>query len=154
MVGSQGREDALVWRVASNVLVVVHGRSAPSDSAWAELLRASTHAQPDGKRTVIARRAILIFSLGGMPTPAQRARLAKVRMAPGASAPPIVLVSDSPLARGVLTAVSWIVPGLRSLRTYAVERRLAALQALELEPEAVPAVEAALADLLLEARPR
>lgn len=153
-MGSQGRDDALVWRVVHNVLVVVHGRNPPRDESWSELLRASTQPQADGTRAVITRRAILIYSLGGVPTPAQRSLLSKVQIPRGSAAPPIVLVSDSPLARGVLTAVSWLVPGLRSLRTYALERRPAALQALELESEASRAVDAALVELLLEARPR
>lgn len=152
-MGSKGRDDALVWRVVNNVLVVVHGRDAPRDESWAELLRASTQAQADGKRSVIHRRAILIYSLGGLPTAAQRSLLKKVKLPSGSTAPPIVLVSDSPLARGVLTAVSWIVPGLSSLRTYSLERRFAALQALELGEEVSRAVDAALTELLREARP-
>jgi hypothetical protein len=149
-----GKDDALLWRVVSNVLVVVHGRQAPTDERWAELLRATTQPHPDGARTPIPRRAILIYSLGGLPTTTQRSQLKHVKVPPSSELPAIVLLSSSPLARGVLTALGWIVPALRSMRAYPLEQREAALRSLELEAESLRSVEGALAELLLEARPR
>lgn len=149
-----GKDDALLWRVVSNVLVVMHGRRAPSDERWGEMLSATTRAELEGTRTPIARRAILIYSLGGLPTAAQRSRLEHVKTPADTAFPPILLLSNSPLARGVLTALGWVMPSLRSMRTYPLEQRDAALRSLELEPEQLQAVEAALVELLLEVWPR
>jgi hypothetical protein len=149
-VASPGQADELFWRVVSNVLIVMHGRRPPSDERWGELLLATTHAQLNGSRTPIARRAILIYSLGGLPTTTQRSQLKQVKAPASDALPPIVLLSNSPLARGVLTALGWVVPSLRSMRTYPLEQREAALRCLELEPEHLRAVEAALVELLLQ----
>jgi hypothetical protein len=137
----------LLWREVRGVLVVVHGREAPTDERWQELVTAASLPLPDGTRTPRPWAAVLIYSLGGMPTVTQRAKLGTL-LTVKAPAPPIALSSDSHLARGVLTAVRWLFPALRSMRAFTLEQRSPALEWLGLDAETGEQVGAALTELL------
>jgi hypothetical protein len=138
--------NELWWRELGGLLIVVHDRGAPTDERWGDLLSAVSKPLPEGGRTPRAWAAVLIYSLGGMPTVTQRARLRTLKLT--LPAPPVALVSDSPLARGVLTAVRWIFPGLRAMRAFTPEQEAAALEALGLDEAARARAAAALDEML------
>jgi hypothetical protein len=139
----------LLWREVGPVLVIAHGRAAPSDEGWRELVVAASAPLANGRRAPRVWAGVLIYSLGGMPTVTQRARLGQWLSLTGA-VPPIALVSDSPLARGVLTAVRWLFPTMRAMHAFALEQKAAALQSLGLEAALQARVDAALGELLGE----
>ena len=88
-------------REVGDVLVFVHTNDAPSDPEWEkalELLR--NRASSSGLRT-------LVYTAGGAPNAAQRARLNAVI---GATKPPIAVLTSSPIARAAGTAISWFNP--------------------------------------------
>ena len=137
----------LLWREVADVLVVLHGRTAPTDDRWTELVVAASRPKPDGGRAPKAWTAVLIYSLGGMPTVTQRSKLGRMLTVTG-QAPPVALVSESPLARGILTAVRWIFPVMRTIHAYAPEQRASALLWLGLDAERRRSVEQALDEML------
>lgn len=145
-MGRQEERD-LLWREVADVLVVLHGRASPTDERWMELVLAASRPLPDGARTPKAWSAVLIYSLGGMPTVTQRSKLGGVLTLNG-PAPPVALVSESPLARGILTAVRWIFPAMRSIHAYAPEQRTSAVESLRLTPERRRGVDQALDEML------
>lgn len=137
----------LLWREVGDVLVVAHGRGSPSDERWKELVFAASKPLPDGGRSPKAWAAVLIYSLGGMPTVTQRSKLGSMVTVTGA-APPVALVTESAVARGVLTAVRWIFPAMRAIHAYAPEHRASALRSLGLSAERRHEVDRALGELL------
>jgi hypothetical protein len=139
--------NELLWREVNGVLIVVHGREAPTDERWRELVLAASKTLPDGSRTPRHWAAVLIYSLGGMPTVTQRAKLGTLLTVTG-PAPPVALVSDSYLARGVLTAVRWIFPAMRSIRAFALGQGSAALEWLGLDAQTREQVSDALTEIL------
>lgn len=75
----------------------------------------------NGELKASQRRGAVIYSQGAMATPRQRNQLRKLDF--GAGRPPtLVLMTDSPIARGVATAIGWIVPSLRDFHALSLSR--------------------------------
>jgi DNA-binding LacI/PurR family transcriptional regulator len=84
-----------------HTLVVVHGKTHPSDKDWELYLDAL-------RRNADVIDSQLVVTDGGSPNSAQRK--ASLELAAGhAPAPPTAVVTSSVLARGVVGALSWIM---------------------------------------------
>ena len=91
-------------RPSGNFIVFVHGSLAPSADEWQKLIGLfRTHPNLSLLRT-------LVFTEGGAPNAAQRADLAAVI---GSVKMPVSVITDSIIARGAGTALSWLNPALR-----------------------------------------
>jgi hypothetical protein len=117
--------------------IVVHTGEAPTDAEWHVMLEMIRHADLKVFRG-------LAFTDGGAPNTAQRRRLtALVNGRPVHSA----VVTASPVARGVVTALRWYIPGLK---TFPPERLPEALAYLRVSPTELKAVEATVRRLRAE----
>lgn len=101
-------------RIAGPCLVFVHGPVAPTDAEW-------DRAMDLWARIGTARVRALVFTEGGAPNAAQRAKLAKIS---GDRKPPISVLTESALARAAGTAISWFNAELRVFPPTDVERAL------------------------------
>lgn len=124
----EARRRTAGWRSLGNFLVFVHGKEAPSDVEWDELL-ALFRAVPD-----ITRARVLVFTLGGAPDARQRAKLHQLL---GETKPPIAVLTPSALARAAGTAISWFNPRLRVFDPDDVERALDHLDAVRADRQAL-----------------
>lgn len=93
------------------VLVTVHSAEPPSDEEWARYLEAS-------KSHLGFLRASLIITDGGGPNSRQRALLTE--RYPEFGPVPVAVVSDSPLTRGIVTALHWLGKNIRAFRPTAL----------------------------------
>ncbi|HTQ04988.1 MAG TPA: hypothetical protein VMI54_14085 [Polyangiaceae bacterium] len=92
---------------AGPVFVTVHGTEAPSDEEWLRYLET-------GKAHFAGVRASLIITEGGGPNGQQRALLTE--RYPEFGPLPVAVVSDSPLTRGIVTALRWLGKNIRAFR--------------------------------------
>ena len=83
------------------ILVVAHGKAAPSREDWDEVCR----IVGERHREV---RAQLVLSLGGVPNAAQR-RAAIGMLTEGYVTPPVAALTDDVFARGIITAMNWFL---------------------------------------------
>jgi hypothetical protein len=83
-------------------MTMVHTAEAPTDAEWDAML---THFR--------AKRAprVIVFTDGGGPTILQRGRL---NDALGGSVVKTAVVTSSQVIRGIVTALSWFNPGIKS----------------------------------------
>ena len=97
-----GAERNQAFELCGSTMVVVHGTRAPTDAEWREGL--------DYTRTVVhAVRGQLVVSAGGGPTPHQRKNLHDLFSKRVDGTPPTAVVTSSAIARGIVTAFSWVV---------------------------------------------
>lgn len=90
---------------------MAHGEAPPSDAEWARFM-AATVREVDGRLRAPERKGAVIYSRGGMATPRQRRELHRLEFKNGPP-PVLVLMSDSAVARGVATALGWLLPSLK-----------------------------------------
>lgn len=100
-----------VWDDTGTIRIMVHGHAPPSDEEW-ELFLSRTVREINGQFKWSERRGALIYSKGAMATPRQRNQLRKIDFSEG-RVPTLVLMTDSLVARGVATAIGWVVPSLK-----------------------------------------
>ncbi len=88
---------------ARSFLVIGHGPVAPSREDWSAVCAAieSEHASASGQ---------LVLSRGGVPDAAQR-RTALAVLPPGFVAPPVAVVAEQAVVRGVITVLNWFLQG-------------------------------------------
>lgn len=89
------------------VFVTVHSAEPPSDEEWARYLEVSKFYFED-------LRGSLIITDGGGPNSRQRALLTE--RYPEFGPVPVAVVSDSPLTRGIVTALRWLGKNIRAFR--------------------------------------
>lgn len=106
-----GRVRNFVWEDTGTVRVMVHGTNPPTDEEWQQFL-AATVREVNGQLRASERRGAVIYSRGAMATPKQRTQLRKLDLQSG-RLPTLVLMTDSMLARGVATAIGWVLPSLK-----------------------------------------
>jgi hypothetical protein len=108
------------FEMGDTLAITVHGSANPSDEEWDALL--------DLIRSRGDRRGlrVIVFSKGGGPDVRQRKRLVAIMQG---DHPPTVLLTDSIVARGVATAMSWF---RRDLTVLATSKRREAFQQLGL----------------------
>ena len=99
---------------------MVHGSKPPSDEEWNAFI-ARTVREVNGRWVASERRGAVIYSKGGMATPRQRNQLRKLSLDHG-HIPTLVLMSDSRFARGVATAMGWLVPSLKNFHALSLSQ--------------------------------
>jgi hypothetical protein len=110
-----------VW----DVLVVLHGAENPSEDEWNAYVRLVHDAQ----FSTTPMTGVFVTTHGGAPNAIQRRSITE---AAGLGEPVICVCTDSVIARGVVTAFSWIYrTPLRAFRLDEVDR---ALEALKVDP--------------------
>lgn len=89
------------------LVLFLHDAGAPDDQTWNaamdEVARQFTAVTAD-------KIAFLVITDGGAPSTTQRQRLAQVTRE---ARHPIAVVNNSALVRGVITAISWMNPGIK-----------------------------------------
>jgi hypothetical protein len=88
----------LKFGLSGSTLVIVHGSGAPTDSEWDAWMERMAHADYDN---------ILISSLGGGPTAAQRRRTNKFWR--GKRVPRFSLLTTSRFVVGIVAAFNWFL---------------------------------------------
>ncbi|MET0592925.1 MAG: hypothetical protein ABW133_09515 [Polyangiaceae bacterium] len=97
-----GAERNQAIELCGSTMVVVHGVHPPTDAEWQEGL--------DYTRSVVNEvRGQLVVSAGGGPTPRQRKTLHDLWRTRTGGTPPTAVVTSSAIARGIVTAFSWVV---------------------------------------------
>lgn len=91
-------------RRVGSVLVYVHTTAAPSDAEWESVLSFYEDSSPE------AQLRTLVYTEGGAPNAAQRARL-NARLGPRRVR--IAVLTPSTLARAAGTALNWFRPEVR-----------------------------------------
>jgi hypothetical protein len=102
----------LKQRLVEGIRVVVLEDRAPTDDQWAQHLAESL-------ASVDATRGVLVFSLTTGPTSKQRSALAKF---PVLVAQRTAVVATSALARGIVTAFSWLGSNTRPFSPQSMDR--------------------------------
>jgi hypothetical protein len=88
---------SMIQRRVGNTMVVVHNASVPTDAEWAVFMDECKQVDPSKVR-------ILVFTDGGHPSTVQRKGFFSYI---GSAQPPVAVVSEHLLVRGVVTAMSW-----------------------------------------------
>jgi hypothetical protein len=83
--------------------VTVLGRNPPTDEEWEVVCAFCRGANPPVR--------VLVLSAGGAPTPAQRHAILD---ASGGKGLPQAILTESHIVRGIVTAISWFVKGVRA----------------------------------------
>jgi hypothetical protein len=110
----------MLFEVVDKLGITVHGVANPSDQEWDALLaEIQKLADWRGMR-------VIVFSRGGGPDVRQRRRL--VASMKGIH-PPTVLLTDSVVARGIATAMTWF---RRDLKVFPTTKRAEAFRELGL----------------------
>jgi hypothetical protein len=104
----------LAFQRVANCVLLVHAEKDPTDPEWEQ------YAQFFGNN--IDTR-LLVFSKGGAPSAAQRARIKRELDRHGKRVVTAVM-TDSQLARGVVTAIQWFVKDISAFPTKDVEAAL------------------------------
>lgn len=127
--------DNFAYGRVEQFLVVVHGDAPPSDEVWEEYLK-FTFENKTSKDIV----RHLVVTQGASPTAAQR-RLLQERAALLLDENPVsvraAIVTPSTFARGIVTAISWIIDAPRA---FAPEKLADALKYLDIPAEHLPAI--------------
>lgn len=98
---------SLTFGRVGNCLILVHPEGPPTDGDWDKYLAFLEENRSDRVR-------LLVSTLGGGPSAQQRTRLRTVvDRYPGKKLTTAIL-TGSTLARGMVTAISWFIPGLEA----------------------------------------
>lgn len=95
------------YAAEGRVFVTVHGAEPPSDEEWQRYLEVC-------KANFAGLSGNLIVTDGGGPNGPQRALLAE--RYPEFAPVPVAVVSDSPMTRGIVTALRWFGKNIRAFR--------------------------------------
>ncbi len=110
-----------LWADTGSIRIMMHGEHPPSDEEWQRFM-AATIREIDGEVTFSERTGAVIYSRGGMATARQRNDLRRVDLSNSKRMPTLVLMTNSRIARGVATAIGWIVPALRDFHTFRLDQ--------------------------------
>jgi hypothetical protein len=102
-MGAEAAGDTVLGTLAfakvGDLIVLCHSSRDPSDAEWEQWLTR------EGRRE---HRALLISTDGGKPNSRQRARVKEATSYPDGQRPPVALLTDSAVARHVMTAFVWL----------------------------------------------
>lgn len=141
--------DNFAYGRVDKFLVVVHGDAQPSDEEWEEYLK-FTFENKTSKDIV----RHLVVTKGPSPTAAQRKLLeerASVLLDENPVSVRAAIVTPSTFARGIVTAISWIIDAPRA---FAPEKLSDALKYLDIPEEHLPAIRGMVAKLEQELQAR
>jgi hypothetical protein len=110
----------MVLRAFENFMVSVHTDRAPTEAEWRRVLDAYRQRASD-----MDSLRVLVYAEGGAPDARQRAALNEVTVGKKLR---VAILTSSPIARAVGTAMSWFNPLFRVFGTHEVERALDHLQ--------------------------
>jgi hypothetical protein len=130
------RGKTVASRQVGNVTVIVHSAAPPADDEWNELMSESS--------TVYGPLRGLVYTAGGAPNAAQRAKLTSLY---GNRQILIAVLTESAFARAAGTALRWFRPEVRMFSPRDVN---AALDYLQVEASARAEVVRVLDDLKAE----
>jgi hypothetical protein len=125
-------------RVRSTILLV-HGPSPPTQSEWDKYV-----ALVDSSREGVTR--VLVDTAGGAPNATQRAEVQQAYNKYPNGAPPVAVLSESMIARGVVTAFSWAY-GRDRIRAFAPVEFDAALDWLAIDKSSADDIRRAMSAL-------
>lgn len=108
----------LIQRVGNHLMLAVFGEQSPPDDEWQEYLRVMTKIEPDD--------LLFILSAGGGPALMQRRDLEQVT---GHHRGRVAVVTTSRMARGIVTALSWME---KNIKAFDPGRRNDAFEYLEI----------------------
>ncbi len=94
----------VVSRTIDNVVILVHSANPPTDTEWNEIIELQRNNPSD---------KTLVVSAGGGPTNPQRMRM-KEAIKGKQDNPMVAVVTESRVVRGIVKAMSWFNPGIRS----------------------------------------
>jgi hypothetical protein len=139
------RTQSAAARVVGRYVVFVHDSTDPTDTEWEKLLELFRKL-PGGRMP-----RTLVYTGGGAPNAAQRARLLQtVRETFGSGAFVVAVFTESALARAAGTAISWFIPGIRIFGPNDIDQALDHLGGSSVERATV---KVALAELRSELAP-
>jgi hypothetical protein len=123
----------MLFERVGDVIVLVHGAHNPSDSDWNAYIEYGRAALFGSKPPI----GLLVTTFGGSPNASQRRA---VLAAVGSKIVPACVCTDSVVARGVITAFSWITTsGMHALPLNDLD---AALRLLKVPDQQHPAIKA------------
>lgn len=102
----------MLFEVGDTLAITVHTAANPSDEEWDAMLDALRKRNGDYRGL-----KVVVLSKGGGPDVRQRQRLVNVMKG---MSPPTALLTDSLVARGIATAMSWF---RTDLTVFATSRR-------------------------------
>src|SRR5690242_440559 len=80
------------------IVICAHAASAPTDAEWRAYLKLC-------ENNMAALRGFFVLTDGGGPTVAQRRWIGELWL--GKRPPPTVVISESPVVRGIIAALRW-----------------------------------------------
>jgi hypothetical protein len=100
--------------VVDGVLILVHGEREPQDREWDAFLDTYEREQS-------GMRGLLVFTPGPSPDSARRKRLSELNERRPV---PIAVLTPSRIARGVVSALSWLGLAIRAFEPDALDKAL------------------------------
>ena len=126
--------------VEPGLVVLVHGPNNPADDEWYEYVQTVQRLAEKGDGTV----ACLVVTDGGTPNSVQRTDMNAAFQMDAGQKYPTAVVTESRMARGVVTALGWFNAGIKA---FAPRQLGAALDYLGVTEDAHGEVRAVLEDL-------
>ena len=118
----EGNMKTMAFASVGTVVIVLHSNQAPTDAEWAEYVKEFK------KFKDLTRVRSLVFTDGGAPNSAQRKEVNDLLDGrPGLTA----VISASSMIRGVVTALQWFNPAIKS---FSPDRVASAYEHLKLTP--------------------
>jgi hypothetical protein len=127
-MAERGAGSTMRWAIVDRIAILVHGSGTPSNDEWQAWLREYQQRKAEFQ-------GLLIYSLGGGPSSAQRTELREV-VETLEHVPQTVIVTSSAIVRGIVTALTWFISQRNRAKLFApakLEDAFAALGLTEAE---------------------
>ncbi len=134
----------IAYKRVGNLVVLVHASAPPADAEFDEYIEfLAKQATP--------RTRILVFSRGGSPNAVQRKKVAEVGDKYYGGDTPTAVMTDSPVARGAVTAITWLL-SKNKMAAFPLDKLEDALAFLQIPSAMTPEVRATIAKLEADMR--
>lgn len=131
---------SMLHEMVGSVMVVVHNLESPPYHEWDPYLRAM-----ESERKAARLDAMIVRSRGGGPNARQRREVTEMWKRVGGN-PPIAVVTESTMARGLSAALNFFLPS--GIRVYPPSDSTRALEDLKCDPSAVAQIERKISEML------